>query len=158
MILIMISKKYFYLSIFLWFITLGIFGYFFFKGMTSKSSDQRMAIKLLDAEKDLVLGEMRTILKAVNGILKHTSENNLKEASLSAKSAGMGMAQDINPIFMAKLPLPFKQMGMGLHAEFDKFSSELEIGMNEKQVLFRLGEITNKCIACHQTYRFSTEK
>ena len=40
-----------------------------------------------------------------------------------------------------------------MHDDFDKFSLDLERGMTEKQALVRMGEITNKCITCHVTYR-----
>ncbi len=148
-------KKLFIVSILLWVITLGIFAKFFISGSTSKSSDQRVAIHLAPTEKDIVLGEMRTVLAAVNGSIKALSKGDFKETSIAAKKAGMAMAVDINPALMAKLPLEFKKFGMSMHGDFDKFSTDLDKGMNEKEALQRLGEITNKCVTCHANYRLT---
>ncbi|NOT78874.1 MAG: hypothetical protein HOP07_07700 [Bacteriovoracaceae bacterium] len=146
-------KKLFLASVLIWIVSLGIFAKFFITGSTTPSADSRKTIHLSPSEKDVVLGEMRTVLKSLNGVLKSLGESNFKQASSEAKKAGAGMAVDINPVVMAKLPLEFKKIGMGMHDDFDKFSLDLERGMTEKQALVRMGEITNKCITCHVTYR-----
>ncbi len=66
------------ISLVLWVVTVGLFAIFFVKGTTTLSSDQRRAIMLSPIEKDLVLGEMRTMLTAVNGVLGALSENDMK--------------------------------------------------------------------------------
>lgn len=146
-------KKLFIASTVIWILSLGIFAKFFITGSTTPSTDNRKTIHLSPSEKDVVLGEMRTVLKSLNGVLRFLGESNFKQASIEAKKAGAGMAVDINPVVMAKLPLEFKKFGMGMHDDFDKFSLDLDRGMNEKQALVRMGEITNKCITCHVTYR-----
>lgn len=146
-------KKLFLASALIWIISLGIFAKFFISGSTTPSADSRKTIHLSASEKDVVLGEMRTVLKSLNGVLRSLGESNFKQASIEAKKAGAGMAVDVNPVVMAKLPLEFKKFGIGMHDDFDKFSLDLDRGMNEKQALVRMGEITNKCITCHVTYR-----
>lgn len=140
----------------LWIITVGVLGYFFIKGSTQMSSDNRLAVLLSPHEKDLVLGEMRTILAAVNGVLNALAESDMKKASVAAKSAGMAMAVDTTPGLMAKLPLEFKNLGMSLHGDFDQLAGDIEKGITQQQVLQRLGAITNKCIACHAVYRLGS--
>lgn len=146
-------KNLFIGSVVLWVITLAIFAKFFITGSTSISADHRLAVHLNPSEKDIVLGEMRAVLTAVNGTLRALSKSDFKESSIAAKKAGMGMAVDVNPVILAKLPLEFKKLGMSMHDDFDKFSADLDKGMTEKQAIARLGEITNKCVACHATYR-----
>lgn len=120
------------------------------------SSDQRRAIMLSPSEKDLVLGEMRTMLTAVNGVLGALSENDMKKATLAASSAGMAMAVDTSPILMAKLPLDFKELGMGTHKAFDDISAAIGKGATLPEILKSMHQITNRCVACHQVNRLSS--
>ena len=46
-------------------------------------------------------------------------EANRAQIEQAVRSAGMHMAADVNPALMAKLPLPFKQMGMSIHKDMD---------------------------------------
>lgn len=146
-------KKLFFSALGLWIVTLGVFAFMFVKGNTKLSTDNRRSIQLAPAEKDVVLGEMRQVLQALNGTLKALGEDNFKEASIAASKAGKGMAVDINPVIMAKLPLEFKNLGMSMHGDFDQLSVDLSAGLDGKKAIQRLGVITNKCIACHATYR-----
>lgn len=146
-------KKIFIGSLALWLITLGIFARLFITGNTAKSTDNRLAIQLSPSEKDQVLKEMRNVLKGLNGTLNALGENNFKEASLAAKSAGGQIAVDINPVIMTKLPLEFKKLGMGMHGDFDQLSADLNQNMPPAEAMKRLGQITNKCITCHAAYR-----
>lgn len=150
-------KKLFYVSLTLWLLTVGVFAKFFITGQTSKSTDNRTAIHLAANEKDIVLGEMRAVLSAVNQTINALAKDDFKEASISIKKAGAGMAVDINPALMAKLPLEFKKFGMSMHDDFDKFSEDLNKGMTQKEALTRMGAITNKCVACHATYRLTND-
>lgn len=144
------------ISLVLWVVTVGLFAIFFVKGTTTVSSDQRRAILLSPIEKDLVLGEMRTMLTAVNGVLGALSENDMKKAALAASSAGMAMAVDTNPILMAKLPLDFKELGMGTHKAFDDISAAIGKGATLPEILKGMHQITNRCVACHQVNRLSS--
>ena len=42
-----------------------------------------------------------------------------KPQRVTYRAVGMGMAADVEPAIMMKLPLPFKQMGMSVHRDFD---------------------------------------
>ena len=103
----------------LWIVTIGVAGWLFVQGWTTQGTDGRMHIVLAPTERDLILGEMRMLLKAVHGVVTGLSGQNQAadrtQIEQAARSAGMGMAADVNPTLMAKLPLPFKQMGMSIH-------------------------------------------
>jgi hypothetical protein len=143
-------------SLVLWLLTVGVFAFFFVRGTTSVSTDQRRSVNLSPVEKDLVLGEMRTMLKAINGMLGALSDGDMSKAAEAATSAGMAMAVDTSPILMAKLPLDFKELGMGTHKAFDELSSEIKKGATLPQVLVKMHQITNRCIACHETNRLGS--
>lgn len=143
-------------SLVLWILTVGLFAFFFVRGTTSVSTDQRRSVNLSPVEKDLVLGEMRTMLKAINGMLGALSNGDLDKAAEASTSAGMAMAVDTNPILMAKLPLDFKELGMGTHKAFDDLSSEIKNGATLPQILVKMHQITNNCIACHETNRLGS--
>jgi hypothetical protein len=147
-------KKFVYLSLALWALTVGSLVYMFNKGSTEVSSDNRLAVQLSPKEKDMVLGEMRTILAAVNGVLHGVAQNDLPATASAAKSAGMAMAVDATPGLMAKLPLDFKTMGMQLHKDFDALAADIDSKkLNQIQIIERLGTMTNSCLACHGNYR-----
>lgn len=143
-------------SLVLWILTVGLFAFFFVRGTTSVSTDQRRSVNLSPVEKDLVLGEMRTMLKAINGMLGALSDGDMNKAADAATSAGMAMAVDTSPILMAKLPLDFKELGMGTHKAFDDLSSEIKKGATLPQVLVKMHQITNRCVACHETNRLGS--
>ena len=146
----------------LWILTIGIAGWFIVQGWTTQGTDGRMQIVLAPAERDLVLGEMRMLLKAVHGVVTGLAGQNQEAARTqieqAARSAGMGMAADVNPSLMAKLPLSFKQMGMSIHADMDALADAIVQNETPQQILQRLSNMTVRCTTCHDLYRFSPER
>ena len=116
------------------------------------------AIVLAPAERDLILGEMRMLLKAVHGVVTglagQDQEAGRTQMEQAARSAGMGMAADVNPALMAKLPLPFKQMGMSIHKDMDALADAVVQKETPQQILQRLSSMTARCTICHDMYRF----
>ena len=53
----------------LWIVTVVAAGWFFVQGWTTAGTDGRMQVVLAPAERDLILGEMRMLLKAVHGVV-----------------------------------------------------------------------------------------
>ena len=76
----------------------------------------------------------------------------------AARSAGMHMAEDVNPALMAKLPMPFKQMGMSIHKDMDALADAVIQKETAQQILHRLSNMTARCTTCHDLYRFSAER
>jgi cytochrome c556 len=146
----------------LWIVTIGAAGWFFVQGWTTQGTDGRMQIVLAPAERDLILGEMRMLLKAVHGVVTglagQDQEATRAQIEQAARSAGMGMAEDVNPALMAKLPLPFKQMGMSIHHDMDALADAIVQKKTPQQILQRLSSMTARCTACHDMYRFSAER
>jgi len=146
----------------LWTVTVGVAGWFFVQGWTTQSTDGRMQIVLAPAERDLILGEMRMLLKAVHGVVTGLGGQDQEAARTqmeqAARSAGMGMAADVNPALMAKLPLPFKQMGMSIHKDMDALAEAIVNKETPQQILQRLSNMTARCTTCHDMYRFSADR
>jgi cytochrome c556 len=84
--------------------------------------------------------------------------NKTNQMEQAARSAGMHMAEDVNPALMAKLPLPFKQMGMSIHHDMDALADAIVQKKTPQQILQRLSSMTARCTACHDMYRFSEER
>ena len=61
-------KRLFLASLLLWLAAAGAAGVLFVRGTTAPGSDGRTAIRLSLSERDFVLGEMRTMLGAVQGV------------------------------------------------------------------------------------------
>ncbi len=146
----------------LWIVTIALAGWFFVKGWTTEGTDGRMQVVLAPAERDLILGEMRMLLKAVHsvvtGLAGQDQEANRAQIEQVVRSAGMHMAADVNPALMAKLPLPFKQMGMSIHKDMDALADAIVQKETPQQILQRLSSMTARCTACHDLYRFAAER
>jgi hypothetical protein len=150
-------KWWFVGALVLWVATIAAAGYHFFvKGRTVPSPDSRTTVVLSEAERDQILAEMRQLLKAVHGVLDGVVAQDLTRAGQAARAAGMAMAADVNPLLMAKLPLAFKAMGMSVHRDFDGLADGIQSGERGEQALKRLSDLTGRCAACHDLYRFST--
>lgn len=141
------------IALVLWLVTAGVFGYFFLHGWTSQSADRRTAIHLAPAERDLVLGEMRQMLHSVHNLVTGLSAKDRKIMEQAARASGMLMAADVNPMLIAKLPLAFKEQGMGVHRDFDALAAKISRGADQAAILRDFTSITARCVGCHSAYR-----
>lgn len=143
----------------LWVMMVTGIGWFFVKGWTVAGSDGRTEIRLAASERDLILGEMRQLLKTVDQVIRGLGETPPDRHTMerAARAAGMGMAEDVNPALMAKLPLPFKQMGMSIHRDMDALADAVSQQETPQQILKRLSDMTARCTTCHDVYRLSAQ-
>lgn len=145
-------------AVVLWVLTLVGAGWLFVNGLTSTGTDGRMEILLAPNERELILGEMRQLLKAVHGVVTGVAGQDQpadrQQMEQAARAAGMGMAADVNPAIIAKLPLPFKQMGMSIHRDMDALADAIAQKETPQQILQRLSSMTARCTTCHDLYRF----
>src|SRR6185437_1709280 len=140
------KRNFCIIAISLWVVTLGMGGWFFIKGVTKAGSDGR--------------AEMRLLLKAVDGLIRGMGESNPdpKQMEATARAVGMNMAADVEPTIMAKLPLPFKQIGMSIHKDMDALANAIARHETPQQILQRLSSMTARCTACHDMYRFAADQ
>ena len=73
-------------------------------------------------------------------------------------AAGMKAAADTEPAIMAKLPLPFKQMGLSIHNDMDALADAIVQKETPQQILQRLSSMTARCATCHDLYRFGVNQ
>ena len=137
----------------LWLATAAVVGFFFIRGQTRVAADGRTAVLLAPNERDLVLTEMRGLLGSVQGVVDGVKAGNLRQVAEAARASGMAAAADVNPALMAKLPLEFKQLGLGLHRRFDEMASQADSGASREDILAGLSTQLSACVACHASYR-----
>lgn len=148
------------IAMLLWLMTLAVGAWLFVRGWTRPGSDGRTEILLAPAERDQILAEMRLLLKTVDGILRGLGDVEIDRRVLAmiAREAGMGMAADVEPTIMAKLPLPFKQLGMSIHKDMDALADAIAEGATTQEIIRRLSDMTARCTACHEMYRLSVDR
>ncbi len=144
------------LALVLWGVTVAIGGYYFVRGQTIASSDGRLAVQLPPSGRDLVLAEMRAMLKSVQGVVAAVAARDMKQVAVAARASGTAAAVDMSPQLMAALPLEFKQLGMSVHKGFDEIAAAAEQGMAPSEMLSQLGAQLNACVACHASYRLAS--
>jgi cytochrome c556 len=140
-------------AILLWVITIAIFGWFFVRGSTTSGTDNRTAIVLQAGERDLILSEMRGLLASVQGIVQGATQENPQQIAQAARAAGMASAADVNPALMARLPLPFKSLGMSVHEDMDALAAAAEAGQPVPELMKMLSATLGKCVSCHANWQ-----
>ena len=129
---------------------------FILTGAVAPSTDGRQAILLEEAERDIVLSEMRMFLASVQKITKALSENDMKIVAEAAREVGLAAQQEVPGSLMGKLPLAFKKLGFDTHKKFDELALDAKDLGDPQYALEQLSTLMNNCVACHSTYRIST--
>ncbi|MGE8720734.1 hypothetical protein ACO2KH_05310 [Leptospira terpstrae] len=148
------------IAIGLWIVTVITLGYFFYFGNTSRSLDNRTAIHLTPAERQLVLTEMRALLTAVNGMLSGLADKDYESAAKAAEAVGMGLVTSLEhqeKTILLKLPVEFKKLGFGTHEKFDDIAAKIRKKQEIHSLLKEMDELTRNCVACHVSYKIELE-
>jgi len=140
-------------AILLWVVTVAVFAWFFVRGNTVAGSDNRTAVMLAVGERELILSEMRNLLGSVQGILDGINHGDMKQAANAARAVGMASAADVNPALIAKLPMPFKQLGMSVHHDMDDLAQAADSGKPAAELHAMLTNTLSKCVACHASWQ-----
>lgn len=122
-------------------------------GAHAADLDKRQVLRLTQAQKNLVLEEMRGMLSATQGILGALSTNDMAVVAQQARAVGMAMAHKSEDHLKGALPPAFMQLGMSAHQDFDQIAADAETKKDPKHTLKQLSESMKKCIACHDTYQ-----
>ena len=128
---------------------------FLVAGKTVPADDRRTAIVLEPAERSLVLTEMRGFLIAVQAITEAVTRNDAKAIAAAARPMGMAAAGGVPATLAAKLPLEFKQLGHGVHEDFDRLALDVDALGDVKHAHTQLSETLKKCVACHALYQIT---
>jgi hypothetical protein len=131
---------------------LGIFG----RVADAPSSDGRTRVLLTNAERDLVLGEMRDLLAASQAIIEAALADDMPRVAAEARKLGMAEVQAIPPeirlSLLAKLPAEFRQLGFSVHEGMDAIALGAESLGDRDHTLQQLATLMNTCVACHAAY------
>ena len=149
----MTTKTLAIVAILLWVASAAFVGYKIMTGSTVTSEDGREAIQLTTSERNLVLGEMRALLAAVQEIVAAVNADDMNAVKESAHRVGMAEVGSTPPGLVLKLPMEFKTLGFSTHEGFDEVALAAEIGV--EAVLESLEANLSKCVACHAAYRLS---
>jgi len=142
-----------WISLGLWLATVIVVAVLFVRG-SNRSLIRRSACNPAESgERDLVLGEMRTMLGSVQGIVQGVHANDLKKVTSAARASAWPRRFDVHPALMAKLPLEFKQLGMSVHHGFDDLADAVDKGATANDALARLEVQLVTCVACHASFR-----
>lgn len=117
------------------------------------AADRRAPLVLLDAERHLVLEEMRNFLAVLQTITDALTREDMKEVARAARTMGSGAANEIPPQTVAKLPNEFKILAGGVHTGFDLMAMDAETLGDTKHTLSQVSGILQKCNACHGIYQ-----
>jgi hypothetical protein len=142
-------------ALLLWVATVATFAVFFVRGNTAPGTDNRTAVMLAPAERNLILREMRGLLAGTHDILDGLNKNDMKQVASAARGIGMQSAVDVNPALMAKLPLPFKELGMSVHHDMDDLADAAQSGMPAGELQTRLANTLTKCVSCHAAWQLT---
>ncbi len=134
--------------------TTGLLAYkFLWKGEVATASDGRTAILLEPGERDLVLGEMRTFLQAVQGVLNAARTEDMQGVASAARQVGAAAQQEVPASLVGKLPGEFKILGFDTHARFDQLALDAEQLGDPAHSLEQLAGLMSNCVGCHAAYR-----
>jgi hypothetical protein len=137
-------------------VVIGLLGRHYVVGAHAPlAEDQRQAIALDSAERALVLTEMRGFLEAVHQIGTGIEKGDMAVVVHAARTQGMQATHHVPGSLATKLPLEFKQLGFGVHQDFDGLARDAE-GLGDKALaLSQLNGILGKCVSCHARFQFA---
>ena len=131
---------------------------FVIRGATLPASDGRTAILLAPGERDLVLGEMRMFLVALQEITQAVVDQDAAAAAAAARRVGAAAQQGVPASLVGKLPIAFKRLGFDTHSRFDRLALDAEQLGDPGQALTDLATLMQNCTACHAAYRIDLER
>ena len=125
---------------------------FIVAGSTERIDDRRVAVVLEPDERALMLREMRAFVGGVQQITDALSHDDMKSVAKAARAMGTQRSHAVPLALMAKLPLEFKTLALGVHAGFDTLATDAEAIGKPAHTLAQLAGILGKCVACHASY------
>lgn len=138
-------------------ITTGLAYKFIVQGDVIEINENRLAIRLNEGERTLVLSEMRVFLQSVQQITQSIAEDDMAAVVSAARSSGRSAQAEVPGSLVGKLPLPFKKLGFDTHAKFDELALDAEQLGDRDHALTQLSVLLQNCVSCHATFRFSLE-
>ena len=123
------------------------------------AQDAREPAVRTEAERVFILGQMRLFLQSTQAITVALGKNDLKTVEEEALARGRKgtPASAIPPGMKAKETPAWTAMMGGARAGFDTIARAAHEGAPPSELIGMLGETMGNCVACHQSYRLTTE-
>lgn len=122
-------------------------------GAKQAPQGKRTAIVMTQAEREIILQEMRGMLEGIQLVTAGLANDDLKAVAEAARPQGMHVMHGIPGSLRNKLPMEFKQLGMGMHKDFDQMALDAESLGDAKHTLRQVNTLLQKCVACHSIYQ-----
>lgn len=120
-------------------------------------SDTRETIVLSDAERDLVLTEMRLMLESTEGVVAGQAARDMRAIEQAAARSGQRAPGTVDQALHSNLPEEFMHMGAATHGGFDDIARLAREGAGAEAVTMRLSQTLHQCTSCHGAYRIDVE-
>ena len=133
---------------------------FIIKGETvsSTQSDTRTTIVLTEAERAIVLSEMRDFLVAIQTITEALAKDEMKTVATAARKVGLAAQEAVPAGLVRKLPATFKKLGFGTHQAFDQLALDAESFGDRQQSLEAMSKLMTNCTSCHAAFQIRTSR
>ncbi len=119
--------------------------------------DSREVIWLSEAEKTVLLSEMRGFLEATQIILEASLANDMEMIEKAAREVGVKMMKATPKTLHDKLPSGFTKLGPKAHLGFEAIADEAS-GLGDREVVLEhLAELQKTCNGCHAMYRIEVK-
>jgi hypothetical protein len=125
----------------------------------SLAQDTREPTARTEAERVFILGQMRLFLQSTQAITAALATDDLKTVASEAAARGRKGTplSAIPPGMKAKETQAWAAMMGGARAGFDDLADAARTGAPPIKLLGMLGETMRNCLACHESYRLTTE-
>ncbi|MCF6275724.1 MAG: hypothetical protein L3J05_08175 [Robiginitomaculum sp.] len=122
--------------------------------------DEREILPLNQMQRQQVLGEMRGLLVATQGVVEGLARDDMQMVADAANAVSMQAhgtvenKQNMKRLKMGQvLPPEFRQLGRGLHIAFGDIAQMATDGKPAKEIQLKLADTMNSCVACHSAYQ-----
>ncbi|MCF6220184.1 MAG: hypothetical protein L3J65_03645 [Robiginitomaculum sp.] len=122
--------------------------------------DEREILPLNQMQRQQVLGEMRGLLVATQGVIEGLANDDMEMVADAANAVSMKAhgtvenKQNMKRLKMGRvLPPEFRQLGRGVHVAFGEMAQMATDGKPAKDIQLKLADTMNSCVACHAAYQ-----
>jgi hypothetical protein len=123
------------------------------------AQDAREPTARTNVERAFILGQMRLFLQSTQAIIAALATDDPKTVAGEATARGRKGTplSAIPPSMKAKETPAWTTMMGGVRGGFDDLADAARAGAPPSKLLGMLGETMDSCVACHETYRLTTE-